>query len=277
MKKILVPCNFSTCCDNAVAFAVELAAISSGEVIILTILNLPEITSDAKEFDKQRKEAHAGFDRIKKDYPMTNLRHVVSTGKKLPAILEYINRGNIDLVVMGTKGSRGWQQIFMGSNAEKVVRTSPVPVFSIKGPTAVRSIKNIVLPCDLRHCESAFVEKVKGLQQHFRARLHLLHVNTNAGKEDSSLIPRLKAYATQHGLDQVTLNVRLGHDEREEIIHFAKEIHADMIAMQTHGNLDMEHLFAASIAADVVNHAPLPTWTCAVSTKTKLSRIDQPA
>ena len=264
MKKILVPCDFSTCCENAVKFAVELAGLCNGEVVILTILRLPEQLSDIKDLDLCRKQTRAGFEKIKNTYRDTvKIRHEIASGKMLAVILECITRKQIDLVIIGTKGSRGWQDIFMGSNAEKVVRASPVPVFSIKSPITVTSIKNIVLPCDLRHYQSTFIDWVKYLQKIFQAKLHLLRINTDVRIEDNTFKPQLQEYATHYGLDNVTFNVRFEYDEREGIIHFAKEINADMIVMATHGNLDMGHLFTTSIAADVVNHTNLPTWTFA--------------
>ncbi|WP_221393526.1 universal stress protein [Dyadobacter sp. NIV53] len=266
MKKILVPCDFSPCCENALRFAIELAGKCHAEVIILTILKLPEKLSDAKDLDLYRKLARVGFEKIKKTYRLPiRIRHEITVGKILPEILGCINRKNIDLVVMGTKGSRGWEQIFMGSNTEKVVRASPVPVLSIKGLTAVGSIKNIVLPCDLRHHQFEFIEQLKFLQKTFQAKLHLLRINTDVRVENSSLESRLREYIIHYGLDDTTCNVRFDDDERAGIVHFAKEMNADMIAMSTHGNLDAGHLFATSIAADVVNHANMPVWTCAVN------------
>ncbi|TDE08151.1 universal stress protein [Dyadobacter psychrotolerans] len=268
MKKILVPCDFSPCCENALRFAIELAGKCRAEVIILTILRLPEKLSDTKDLYLYRKQAKSGFEKIKKIYQLPiRIRHEITVGKILPEILGCITRKNINLVVMGTKGSRGWEQVFMGSNTEKVVRASPVPVLSIKGLTAVGLIKNIVIPCDLRHHQYEFIEKVKFLQKTFQARLHLLRINTDVRIKTSTLESRLQEYVVHYGLGDTTCNVRFEDDEREGIVHFVKEMNADMIAMSTHGNLDAGHLFATSIAADVVNHANIPVWTCAVNKK----------
>jgi len=54
-------------------------------------------------------------------------------------------------------------------------------------------------------------------------------------------------------------------DIKDGIIDFAREINADMIAMATHGNRGLNHLYAQSIAADVVNHANFLLWTCSTA------------
>ncbi|MCU7375739.1 universal stress protein [Paucibacter sp. O1-1] len=57
-----------------------------------------------------------------------------------------------------------------------------------------------------------------------------------------------------------------------EMVSFGlpKEIDADMIAMTTHGSRDLGHLYTFSVAADVVNHAHLLTWTCAQQSVSQL-------
>jgi len=268
MKKILVPCDFSSCCDNAVGFAIELAAKCNGEVIIITVVKLPEQISGNKDLDMAKKQAITGFAKIENTYTSpVKIRQEIIFGKTLPEILACISRERIDLVIMGTKGSRGWQQTFMGSTTEKVVRTSPVPVFSIKSNTALGSIRNIVLPSDLRHYPSEFIENVKCLRKIFHARLHLLWINKDAKVGNESLKLKLQEHAAHYDLDDITCSVRFNEDETEGIINFARETNADMIAMATHGNLDMGHLFTTSVAADVMNHTSLPTWTCAVTRK----------
>ncbi len=52
--------------------------------------------------------------------------------------------------MLGTRGARGWDGLFMGSHAEKIVRTSPVPVLTIREQTHTGQIRNVVVPVDLR-------------------------------------------------------------------------------------------------------------------------------
>ena len=55
-------------------------------------------------------------------------------GVEWEQILEVVKARNADLIVMGTHGRRGLSRLFLGSVAEKVVRISPVPVLTIRGP-----------------------------------------------------------------------------------------------------------------------------------------------
>jgi nucleotide-binding universal stress UspA family protein len=273
MKTILIPCNFSSCCEKAIRFAAELAASNGGGVLLLTVIK-PGDTSDNQEHypTGTAEEARIKFREIIKSVPtQTSFRHLIRKGKLLPVLLRCIARYEVDLVVMGTRGSRGWDQFFLGSNIEKVVRISPVPVFAVKGNTRINTIKNIVFPCNLKINQPALLLKIQSLQQLFQARLHLLRINLYSGKELPEIKHRLEEYALYYGLENYTLNVRSGSSKKDVIIQFSKEINADMIAMPTRGKCDLKHLYANSVCADVVNHSPLLTWTC--STKKKAASI----
>ena len=49
-------------------------------------------------------------------------------------ILKYARAHNVDLIVCGTHGRRGWDHLVMGSVAERVVRTAPCPVLTVHLP-----------------------------------------------------------------------------------------------------------------------------------------------
>jgi nucleotide-binding universal stress UspA family protein len=275
MKRILVPCNFSPCCENAIRFAAELSARSGAEVIVLTVIKATDTSGLTEPYmtETAAKEARIKFrEIIRLVSTQTSFRHLIRKGKLLPVLLRCIARHEVDLVVMGTRGSRGWDQFFLGSSIEKVVRISPVPVFAVKGDTRINKIKNIVFPCNLKTNQPALIQKIKVLQQLFRARLHVLRINMYSRKELPDIKQRPEEYARYYGLENYSLNVQSGSNKKELILQFSKEINADMIAMPTHGKCDLKHLYANSVCADVVNHSPLLTWTCSTKKKAASTR-----
>jgi nucleotide-binding universal stress UspA family protein len=52
-------------------------------------------------------------------------------GDPLDGIVEYAKREGIDLIVMGTHGRKGLAHMFLGSVAERVIRTAPCPVLTV--------------------------------------------------------------------------------------------------------------------------------------------------
>jgi hypothetical protein len=88
----------------------------------------------------------------------------IEFGGATPTIRDFIKAQKVDLIVMGTHGASGLKEFFVGSNTEKIVRTSDVPVISIKGSVKYSSIKNIVFPNTLDMDQEELTLKVK----HFR-------------------------------------------------------------------------------------------------------------
>ena len=149
----------------------------------------------------------------------------------------------------------------MGSNIEKVLRICPVTVSEVRGYINLLSINDIVFPCNLKLDQSDVISKVKELQKKFHSRLHLLRINTGKSLNHIKITDKLEEYANHYQLSNYTVTVLNESNIRDGILHFAREIHADMIAMVTHGKRDIRHLFTESITADIVNHANILVWT----------------
>jgi nucleotide-binding universal stress UspA family protein len=59
---------------------------------------------------------------------------IVRSNAPAPAIVDYAQRRKADLIVMGTHGRGGGAHLLMGSVAERVVRTAPCPVLTVRYP-----------------------------------------------------------------------------------------------------------------------------------------------
>lgn len=272
MKSILVPCDFSPESREAYQFALQLATRTGGTVHVLKAVDLPVMYESALGaapyyFDpnliKELKEdARSQYEKLKAQYP-TSVRteFFVQEGPVTPTIRQFIKDKSIELVVMGTRGASGLEEYLIGSNTEKIVRFSPVPVFAIRKNVPLDSIKNIVVPTTFE-ADPELMKRVRALQNFFQAKLHLLMINTPYNLERrADEKERLTAFANQHQLTNFTVNTRDEFREPSGILNFTSEIKADCIAMGTHGRRGLSHLFAGSIAEQVVNRVDCPIWT----------------
>ena len=66
------------------------------------------------------------------DRQQFNVRTIVKVGDPVFQIVEYARLESIDLIVMGTHGRSGVAHLFLGSVAERVVRTAPCPVLTVR-------------------------------------------------------------------------------------------------------------------------------------------------
>jgi len=272
MKNLLVPCDFSPESREAYQFALQLATRTGGTVSVLKAVDLPIMYESALGaspyyFDptlirELKDNAQIQFDKLVAQFPSSvKVEFTVQEGPVTPTIRQFIADHAIDLVVMGTRGASGLEEYLIGSNTEKVVRFSPVPVFAIRKSLPLESIRNIVFPTTLEP-QPELMRHVKALQEFFGATLHLVLVNTPYNlQRTNDEQARMKDFAEQHGLSRYTLNTRDDFREPHAIIDFATEKKADLIAMGTHGRRGLAHFFAGSIAERVVNHMDRPIWT----------------
>ncbi len=273
MKRILVPCDFSDPAVQAFKFAVELALKSRGEIYLLNVVEvpvmhetvlMPTLYFEQSLMNEMKESAGKKFQKMKDKWAGegVSVSTYVEFGSIITTIRQFIDEKKIDLVVMGTHGATGAREFLIGSNTEKIVRTSSVPVISIKKSVKLSSIKNIVFPNDLSLENEHLTLKVKELQNFFKATLHIVYVNSPAFfQRDIVTKAKLKDFAKRFMLKDYTLNVFNDVDQENGVNNFTKEIKGDMIAMATHGRRGISHLVSGSIAEDVVNHVDCPIWT----------------
>jgi len=287
MKKLLVPVDFTDQSINAFRFAQDIARQSNGIIQLLHVIPLPVIhdspllpVADLKKqlLEEMTAAVQQKFLRLVQDYSVENIKistHVVS-GPINSSILEFIRDAKTDLVVMGTKGVTGLREWMIGSNTEKIVRTSPVPIVAVKKYGRGRPIKNIIFPNTLdTGNQEPLILKIKALQNFFEAILHIVWINTaiTGSKQDTEIREKLKAFAKRYMLKDYTIHVFHSSDEESGIIEFTKQMKGDLIAIGTRGFTGLAHLITGSIAEDVVNHAQHPVWT--YSTKPSKSTSNQ--
>ncbi len=275
MKNILVPCDFSKPAVNAFRFALDIAGKSKGIVHLLNVIELPAIHDPIimpvvffeKEFLNELKEKTTKeFDKIINRYKpdAVEVKTEVTFGAVSRMIQDFIKKKKIDIVIMGSHGATGIREYFIGSNAEKIVRNSPVPVLVLKdlykGP-----VENIVFPNTLEtERQDKLIAKVKELQAFFKATVHILYVNTPTNfAADNITLERLRQFAKEFAFRNYTLNVYNYPSEESGIIQFTSQIKGDLVAMGTHGRKGLAHFLNGSLAEDVVNHAKFPIWTLA--------------
>jgi nucleotide-binding universal stress UspA family protein len=132
-KHILVPTDFGEVSMHAADVACELAERFGARLTLFHVWSIPipvYAEGIAVPIDLVRQAADEALEqelaRVRKKIPAA--RGLVISGAPASGIVE---ADGCDLVVIGTHGRRGLSRAILGSVAEKVVRTSPVPVLSV--------------------------------------------------------------------------------------------------------------------------------------------------
>lgn len=137
-KKILCPVDFSQPSERAAAYAVDLAKATGGSVELLHVFQLPlvaapETFSFPELVQTMSREADEGVAEMLKRHQGKGVTVTSVTTQGIPAaeIVRMAKEQNVDLVVIGTHGRTGLAHLLLGSVAERVMRTSPVPVLAV--------------------------------------------------------------------------------------------------------------------------------------------------
>jgi nucleotide-binding universal stress UspA family protein len=142
-QRILVPLDGSTRAEQALPVAARLAHASSGTIVFLRVVNLPnqfvsymapEPMATQAVIDTQLEEAKNYLDNLTRSNDLINVHTEteVMVGQPAVHILSVVGTRNIDLVVMCSHGYTGMTRWVLGSVAEKVAHHSLVPVLLLR-------------------------------------------------------------------------------------------------------------------------------------------------
>lgn len=277
MKTILVPTDFSAEAKVAMQVGIQLAQKFGSTLIALHVLESVDEGSfnvegestgfgswEDKLFNmKMIQKGKKDLAKVDADLAEAGIKYktVLRLGDAFHGISTLVAENKADLVVMGTRGSSGYEEVLIGSNTEKVVRRAACPVLSVTRKPS-NGWKNIAWATSLRAEDVVLPPVLKSIVEAFNATVHIVRVNTpGLFLADGISKEKLQEFATKLKLKNYTLNIYNDHSEEEGIIRFADSIGADMIALSTHGRTGLAHVLNGSIAEDVVNHAKRPVLT----------------
>ena len=270
MKRILVPTDFSIQAENALKVAAQIALKNKSEIYLEHSLDLPSHVNDVTRTGAMPESLY--FIRLaeQKFEPLLqrsylseiNVHEAIGHGEIYNDIRQTVKEKDIDLIIMGSHGLSGFKEMFIGSNTEKVVRTSDIPVLVIKNEHPHFEINDFVFATDFsEECRRPF-DKAQKFAKDIGATIHLLYVNTpNGFKTTSKANEIMKNFIKGMGVENYTLNIYNDISVEKGILGFAKDISAQLIGMSTHGRKGISHFFNGSISEDLVNHANMPVIT----------------
>ncbi len=273
MKRILVPVDFSKEAEYAAKVAASIAKRTDSEIILLHMLELPVNIIDPAEISSintgpqalfYMKQAHEKFDNFiqKPFFKGIKVVESIQFSMAFAGIIDESKKHKIDLIVMGSQGASGLQEMFIGSNTEKVVRRSTVPVLVVKSNGVEFDIKNIVFASDFKKESKKTFPKVMEFANLFGAKFHFLYVNTIHNFNTTKVIQeRMDNFIKDFDLKDYKTVIYNDISIENGILSYSNDAQADLIALNTHGRSGLSQLFNGSIGAELTNHALKPVIT----------------
>lgn len=273
MNKILVPIDFSERSEFASKMAGKIAKKSKSEVFLLHMIELPTGIVDmgagsnfsipeSMLYLRKVKERILDF-KDKFFNKKLVVHHSIKFENPYEGILKYADKIKADLIIMGSKGHSNFEEILIGSNTEKVVRTSKTPVMVVKKDNDNFKMKNLVFASSFKHEDNkeAF-GRFLSFANSFKSKIHLLKINTPSNFESTKdAKKKVEEFTKDYELPKHTINIYNDSSVQKGILNFARDIEADLIAICTHGRSGISHLFSASVTKNLSKNALKPMLT----------------
>ena len=272
MKKILVPIDFSKPSEYASKLASTIAKKANSEVHLLHMVELPTGFVDmgsGTNFSMPesmlyiRKVRDRMLDYKKQFFPKNNnIKHAIRFQSPYDGIQDYSKKNGTDLIIMGAKGHTNLEEILIGSNTEKVVRNSEIPVIVTKKNGDYFIPKDLVFASSFKPDKTQAFERFLEFAENFDSKIHLLKVNTPQKFENTQETnKRIKKFIEKYDLKNYTINVYNDSSIEKGILNFSNKINADIIALATHGRSGLAHIFNGSITKHLSKKSIKPMLT----------------
>ncbi|MGB0880207.1 MAG: universal stress protein [Polaribacter sp.] len=272
MQKILVPIDFSKQSEYASKMANRIAKKSKSDVYLLHLIELPTGIVDmgagsnfsipqSMLYLRKVKEQMLAFKDNFFDKKL-EVKHAIKFDNPYEGIQKYAKKIDADLIVMGSKGLSDFEEILIGSNTEKVVRTSKKPVIVVKKDEGKFKAKNLVFASNFKDENKEAFKKFLEFAHQFGSKIHLLKVNTPSKFESTQQAKEsIKNFVSEYHLPDHSITIYSDSSIEQGILNFSEDIGADLIALSTHGRSGLSHLFSASVTKNLSKIASRPMLT----------------
>ncbi len=274
IEKILIPIDFSETSMLAFEHAVYTAKLFHAELVLLHVVEkhwenfsivVPEMRIDQpdniiKSVEKRLEEIAANI----RSVHGIKSTCITSDGTIFSEIISVSKEHNVDLIMMGTHGTSGFAEFFVGSNAYKVVTSAECPVISVQTHAQKLGFKDILLPIDDSAHSRQKVNHAIVLARHFSAKLHIV------GLADFNDVIELHKFEIK--LEQIedyikkcdltcTKEIVHGKNQAKLTAEYAQATGTDLIIIMTDQDENLTGRLMGSYAQQIVNHSKIPVMS----------------
>jgi nucleotide-binding universal stress UspA family protein len=274
IKKILVPTDFSETSKLSLAHASFLAKLTKSDLLLIHVqpinpfyFEIPEPMMHANyqdEMDKLVTEKLSEMaQQVRTDYGITP-RYYSVKGEVANEIMQIAQEEKTDLIIMGTHGAKGFEELFLGSNAHKVVNLAPCPVITIQTHAKRPGFSKIVLPIDRSQHSREKVQAAIDLASIYAAKICILGLLEDSDDGEYEKL-QIVLDQVQHAIADTGLvysrHTVKGDHLALEALKFGQSVEADLIIIMTEHESALTGLFMGPLAKQIVNHSRIPVMS----------------
>jgi len=273
IQKILIPFDFSETAELALEHASFMAKLLKAEITLLHVVESYSFASAISQaFSKTQTEfetkVEAGAkERLQQISDELHHRDGIivkfrtDVGKIYKTIINVADEISADLIVMGTHGVSGFQELLVGSNTYRVVSGANCPILSVQTHAKKIGFKDIVLPIDNSKESRQKVVHAIELAKHYKSVIHIAGIVTMSDIELQRRfevkIHQVKEFIEKHEIPY-TVKMFKGDNLATISMDYAYQINADLIIIMTEQEHNSTGLMMGNFAQQIVNHSKVP-------------------
>lgn len=273
MKRIIVPVDFSKFSEYALKAAALLAKKVDGEITIVHMLELPMGYSTHDEYYGQSLVFMVKFaekkiqELLSRDYLKDlNINAIIRHLRVFEEVSNVAEEKNADIIIMGSHGTTDVEDYVLGSNTEKVVRSSEIPVLVIKDHVENIEFDNAVFVSDFKTEAVAAYKKAMALFKILDIKPTLLFINKPDGGfiSTNEMNYRFENFLLKADGNLKNMDLFVNYDDysvEKGVYYYCKENKTNLICVPTHGRTSLSKFFNKSISLDIANKSILPVLT----------------
>ena len=268
MKNILAAIDFSDCSINALEHAISIA-VKGLFTVHMVWVNNPIATKTTIYSDSSSElidEVKDQFDKLilkyQTEFPKLKLDYTIREGKVYREIINEARELGSMVVVMGTHGATGFEQFWIGSNANKLISISNIPVITVRaGINVSRTLSCIILPIDSTLETRQKVPFTVMLAKLFNAEIHILALYRtqvkNVRTRIDEYVEQVVEYMNEEEVKYVTKRIEADNITLATI-EYGKSIDANLVSIMTEQEISPYNLLIGPYAQQMVNSSPFP-------------------
>lgn len=263
MKRILVPTDFSPVAENALNYAIEIAAKFKSELLLYHVYNFHRKIDFNWNFPEDEQpyvkniERQMNFTKLKFMPKIKQKGIAFQTRIEEDNVLSLFGRKvkshNISLIIMGSKGASGLEKVIFGSVAATALEMAEVPVLVVPSNHSFIPIKQIVLATDLNEVSTNILSPLQKLAYNFDAKVTILNVNTGL-----SIGTPQKNNLNLKDVETTYKEIPMFRSINESINDFVIKNRFDLICMARREKGFYESFFKKSITKNQVYNSRIP-------------------
>ncbi|MFA5419168.1 MAG: universal stress protein [Bacteroidales bacterium] len=267
MKRIVVAVDFSNGSIHALEYAINIANKVKSEIMMIWVdkVSSPEsIYAVSKQ--NYRPEVIKRFTELVDKYqPLCTggkLGFKLRKGKIYYEIVTTAKTKKAELIVTGSHGVSGFEEYWIGSNANRIVASAGCPVITVRNGFDIKdNLETIVMPIDNSNHTLIKVPFTARIAKIFNATVHIYAIySTNLKtmrRRVENFAEKAKKYLEKENVNYVMETVQT-QSSTKSTIDYAKELNADLISIVTEQDERKETGLIAPCAQQLVNHSPIP-------------------